>query len=548
MEESVVIPVIQQGTQDLPTVLSSALPGLASTMPIAIGPFDTDLPYDTIDVTDVGELQANTALKNNIVDTLVNVIFTTVQPSTTKIVTTTTATATSVKPTPVPSQVYMIPSNVGVDEVNAILSQLPPSGDVTVFIGPIPIVKNANTESIPDVTQEQLDTVPKDVKLSEIISSLADEVDITAATIVPFINQENPALADMLLASKGVATNPVQLEEIVPVEPSFTVPKVETVDEVIAETVVNTVNNNKPAAVFLPASFSPPEIVDALEELEITGLVDVYVGDEKVFASAPLDEVTEDRVILVNPQDLTQPAATAIVNNISPDFTVIPILPEAELEIIEEAISEQAVENTVIAVNLDKSDNITAAVETANTEIADQPLDSVVIIMPEESTIEEIQAELRISIFTKISIVTKISIFDQLWIQHIIDEFSPKAENLTIAFGDKIVPAGTAVIDEDILAAIPVVPDIVQSIIDSEPAVVIPIVTKSNTADLIAFQDIALPVVPVFAGAPIVEHIQPIKDMLQNLVSDFVKTHYSPNNGLIFVLDCKHTVCYIPHN
>ena len=175
------------------------------------------------------------------------------------------------------------------------------------------------------------------------------------------MNQDNPALADFLLASKDVATNPVTLEDITPKEPSYS---------------------------------AAPVTVDDIDE----------IGSEIL---------------------------------------------------------------TIVQENID------------------EPLDSVVVVMPADSTPDEVQT--------------------------VIDEFKPKTEELTIAVGSKIIPPGTDTVDEKIIESFPDEEDIVQTVIDKNPTVVIPIITENNVADLISLEETNLPVAPIFIGEPIISHVEPVK-------------------------------------
>ena len=150
------------------------------------------------------------------------------------------------------------------DEVNLILDQLPPSDDVTVFVGPEMIVQSAPSDQIPLITQETLDEIPSNSTIVEILDSLTDQIDLNETKIIPVIDQSNFLLTDML-QSKDIEVNPVQIEPIVePVKPVM-VEQIAPVEEIDASPIIEQINQNKPALILLPSNFTPEDVVQTLK-------------------------------------------------------------------------------------------------------------------------------------------------------------------------------------------------------------------------------------------------------------------------------------------
>ena len=89
-----------------------------------------------------------------------------------------------------------------------------------------------------------------------------------------------------------------------------------------------------------------------------------------------------------------------------------------------------------------------------NNEIISQPIDDLVILLAPETPAEEVK--------------------------HVIEEFSPKSENLTVLVGEKVIDEKTPVeeITDEMIQALPIIPGVLQKVIDEEPDSIIPVIKK----------------------------------------------------------------------
>ena len=87
-----------------------------------------------------------------------------------------------------------------------------------------------------------------------------------------------------------------------------------------------------------------------------------------------------------------------------------------------------------------------------NDEILAQPIDDLVVLLAPETPAEEVK--------------------------HVIEEFSPKSENLTVLVGEKIIDEKRPVEDitDKMIQALPIIPGVLQKVIDEEPDSIIPVI------------------------------------------------------------------------
>ena len=130
--------------------------------------------------------------------------------------------------------------------------------------------------------------------------------------------------------------------------------------------------------------------------------------------------------------------------------TFIPILPMNELLPVKTFLQDAPIQNDVIPIDLD----ITPADEVisqVNDQISSKPIKNLVILLAPETPADEVK--------------------------HVIDEFAPKSENLTILIGEKLIDESTPVeeITDEIIRALPIIPGVLQTVIDDEPESIIPV-------------------------------------------------------------------------
>ena len=171
---------------------------------------------------------------------------------------------TTAAPTKAPKQVFILPSDIESDEVNLILDQLPPSDDVTIFIGTEKVVESVPWDEIPEITQETIDEIPKNSTIVDIYETLADTVDLNETKVIPIIDQSNFLLTDFL-QNEDVDVNPIQIQPVVEPEQPVTCDQIKNIDDIDAESIIEKINQNKPALLLLPSDFTPKDVVQTIK-------------------------------------------------------------------------------------------------------------------------------------------------------------------------------------------------------------------------------------------------------------------------------------------
>ena len=171
---------------------------------------------------------------------------------------------TTAAPTKAPKQVFILPSDIESDEVNLILDQLPPSDDVTIFIGPEMVVESVPWDEIPEITQETIDEIPKNSTIVDIYETLADTVDLNETKVIPIIDQSNFLLTDFL-QNEDVDVNPIQIQPVVEPEKPVTCDQIKNIDDIDATSIIEKINQNKPALLLLPSDFTPKDVVQTIK-------------------------------------------------------------------------------------------------------------------------------------------------------------------------------------------------------------------------------------------------------------------------------------------
>ena len=82
-------------------------------------------------------------------------------------------------------------------------------------------------------------------------------------------------------------------------------------------------------------------------------------------------------------------------------------------------------------------------------------------------------------------------------------------QNITVLVGEKIISADQIdLIDQLDFALLPVV-DIQSVLEDTEPDLLIPVVTSDDLTDLITYDEMKIPLFPVILGDQIIHHVEP---------------------------------------
>ena len=132
-----------------------------------------------------------------------------------------------------------------------------------------------------------------------------------------------------------------------------------------------------------------------------------------------------------------------INNNISNNF--------GDTILVNLILQDAPIQNDVISIDLDTIpiDEIPTKI---NDEILSQPVDDLVILLAPETPAEEVK--------------------------YVIEEFLPKSENLTVLVGEKIIDEKRPVEDitDKMIQALPIIPGVLQKVIDEEPDSIIPVI------------------------------------------------------------------------
>ena len=115
-------------------------------------------------------------------------------------------------------------------------------------------------------------------------------------------------------------------------------------------------------------------------------------------------------------------------------------------------------------------------IEQINQECKDIPLSNVILTIPEGTQPDDVSEIVAQIVETPIT-------------------------NLTVLVGPKLITKDKI---DDIssldFSALPTVQDFFQTIVDSNPEMVIPIITEDNVADSITMEELKLPINPIFLG------------------------------------------------
>ena len=172
--------------------------------------------------------------------------------------------SSTVAPTKAPKQVFILPSDIESKEVNLILDQLPHSDDVTIFIGPEMVVESVPWDEIPEITQEKIDEIPKNSTIVDIYETLADTIDLNETKVIPIIDQSNFLLTDFL-QNEDVDVNPIQIQPVAEPEQPVTCDQIKNTEDIDATSIIEKINQNKPALILLPSDFTPKDVVQTIQ-------------------------------------------------------------------------------------------------------------------------------------------------------------------------------------------------------------------------------------------------------------------------------------------